>query len=124
MQVFGLRLGKSTPGADPARIFTLEELEDELGAALMESDPAMSQLYVHTIRPPLGKGWRVSRHFQVAVRLAEYPFSQVSLGTAQLLTATRDHLVTKTLQSRSCHQQSWMKFFGADSRGRFAISVS
>lgn len=34
MQVFDLRVGKSRPGADPGHVFTLDELQDELGAAL------------------------------------------------------------------------------------------
>lgn len=43
-----LRLGKARPGVNPAYDFTLEELGYDLGAALMRSGPAMSQLYVNT----------------------------------------------------------------------------
>lgn len=61
MQVFGLQVGKSRPGVQPCRDFTLEELEDDLGSALMEKDPILSQLYIYRTPPPLGKGWRVTK---------------------------------------------------------------
>lgn len=73
MQVFNLQLGKARPGADPTYDFTLEELEDELGEALMQSEPAMSQFYVHTSQPPWGKGWRFGRQSRFANRLDSNP---------------------------------------------------
>lgn len=61
-QIFGLRLGLSSPTADPRRNFTLDELEDELGEALLVADPVLSQGFVHTDASiELGKRWRVSR---------------------------------------------------------------
>lgn len=60
MQVFDLRVGKSRPGADPGHAFTLDELQDELGAALMTKDPVLSQLHIYQSPTALGKGWRVN----------------------------------------------------------------
>lgn len=67
MQVFGLRLGKSRPGARTDDSYTLEDLEDELGVALMTNDPMLSQLHVYQTTPPIGKGWRVTRESRSAV---------------------------------------------------------
>lgn len=60
MQIFDLQLGKSSPTADPTHHFTLDELEDELGAALLEKYPVMSQMHTHTSRSTPGKAWRLS----------------------------------------------------------------
>lgn len=61
MQCFDLRVGKSRPGASPDLALTLDQLEDELGAALMKKNPVMSQLHVYETTPPLGKGWRLTK---------------------------------------------------------------
>lgn len=66
MQVFDLRLGKSRPGADPGHDYTLDELQDELGAALMTKDPVLSQLHIYQSPTALGKGWRVNEHSRPA----------------------------------------------------------
>lgn len=60
MQVFGFRLGLSADNADPQHEFSLSELEDEFGVALLDKFPVLSQLYVFTDRPSLGKGWHLS----------------------------------------------------------------
>ena len=60
MQVFEFRLGNSAPDAEH-RSFSLEELNDQLGEALLERDPVMSQMYVYQRRVKLGKGWRLNR---------------------------------------------------------------
>jgi hypothetical protein len=65
MQVFGFQLGKSAPGVDPHRHFKLPELEDQLGAALLEKYPVMSQLHIHNLPPTPGKGWRIGSHSSI-----------------------------------------------------------
>lgn len=70
MQVFSLRLGKSRPGAKVDDSYTLEDLEDELGIALMTKDPMLSQLHVYQTTPPVGKGWRVTQESRSAVNQA------------------------------------------------------
>ena len=62
MQVFDLQLGKSNPSADPTRQYTLSELEDELGQALLERYPVMSQMHCHASQPKSGKAWRMGHH--------------------------------------------------------------
>lgn len=63
MQIFGLQLGKSRPGTPTGRgdPFTLPELEDELGAALLHHYPVLSQLHVHARDAGAGRGWRQGR---------------------------------------------------------------
>ncbi|KAK2591456.1 hypothetical protein QQS21_010865 [Conoideocrella luteorostrata] len=61
MQVFDLKLGKSRPGAPTNKQFSLSDLEDELGQALMENYPVLSQMLVHTRSPPYRKAWRLDQ---------------------------------------------------------------
>lgn len=70
MQVLGLRLGNSRPGAKSDDSYTLENLEDELGVALMTKDPMLSQLHVYQTTLPVGKGWRVTQESRSAVHQA------------------------------------------------------
>lgn len=69
MQAFNFRLGKSRRNEDPAKEFTLLELEEELGKELLRQYPIISQLHVFMQRPDPGQGWRVSRSSQVAYAL-------------------------------------------------------
>lgn len=62
MQVLELQLVKSNPSADPNRHFTLNELEDELGQALLKKYPVMSQLHCHASQPEAGKAWHIVHH--------------------------------------------------------------
>ncbi|KAL4908412.1 hypothetical protein BDW74DRAFT_175094 [Aspergillus multicolor] len=61
MQVWGFALGKSAPKSDPTRIWTLPELETELGKALLEEYPIESHLHVRLSPSKPGEAWRVSR---------------------------------------------------------------
>lgn len=63
MQIFDLKLGKTKPGTPTGRgdPFTLPELEDELGAALLHHYPVLSQLHVHARDAGAGRGWRQGR---------------------------------------------------------------
>ena len=61
MQIFDLKLGSSSPNADENQSFSLEELNDQLGMALMQRDPVLSQMHIFTTSVPPGKGWRFTR---------------------------------------------------------------
>lgn len=61
MQVFELQLGNSAPGIDENRAFSLEELNDQLGAALLVKDPILSQMYIYQGKVEPRKGWRLAR---------------------------------------------------------------
>ena len=50
MQTFDLRLGTTSEGAENQK-FTLVELEDQLGAALIKKWPIRSQFHIHTKAP-------------------------------------------------------------------------
>ncbi|KAI0548225.1 hypothetical protein F4679DRAFT_551677 [Xylaria curta] len=69
MQVFDLRVGKSRPGADVQRDFSLEELEDELGAELNAADPMLGQMHVYASQPIPGKGWRIGPESRAATSI-------------------------------------------------------
>lgn len=59
MQIFEFRLGSAAEGVEH-KSFTLLELEDQLGAALLEKWPIKSQLHIHTKPATYGRSWRVS----------------------------------------------------------------
>lgn len=66
MQIFEFRLGESNPHAESDAVFTLADLEDELGLALMQLSPILSQAFRHVVWPrDRGKNWRVSAHSTV-----------------------------------------------------------
>ncbi|KAI1157389.1 hypothetical protein F5B18DRAFT_209421 [Nemania serpens] len=60
MQVMGhdFRVGRAA-SPDSDLVFTPEELEEEFGGAILLRYPVLSQMYVHTIPPAMGKSWRV-----------------------------------------------------------------
>ncbi len=60
MQVFNLRLGESSPSAIPGKTYSLSELEDELGSALLQMYPISSQLMKQDRSCSPRKAWRVS----------------------------------------------------------------
>lgn len=47
MQIFGFQLGNSAPDVDANCTLSLEELNDQLGASLMEKDPGASQMHIY-----------------------------------------------------------------------------
>ena len=102
MQVFDLRLGKSRPGVDSARQFRLEELEDELGIALMTSYPVVSQLFVYNEAPAPGKGWRMGPTARIAYYLKEgvYEDTKDPVNSCVNLTQLSTELVGSTLWGR------------------------
>jgi hypothetical protein len=63
MQIFDLQLGQS---AQPDRQdFSLEELEDQLGEALLDKYRLLSQLFVHHKAAEPGKCWRIGQHSEM-----------------------------------------------------------
>ncbi|KAF2122731.1 hypothetical protein BDV96DRAFT_561283, partial [Lophiotrema nucula] len=69
-QIFGFRLGKSSVSAQPGVNFTLEDLEDELGEALMVSKPVLSQLHVFKEPIPESRRWRFHTCSRVATNVS------------------------------------------------------
>lgn len=67
MQIFGdqFKVGETTGQARPDQKYTLDELQDELGDLLLRNHPALSQLHVHQVHPPPGKGWRIGMYSTV-----------------------------------------------------------
>jgi len=64
MQVFNLRLGKSALDSEK-REYPIEELEDQLGEALLKQYPISSQLIVQNKNCPLNKAWRINREISL-----------------------------------------------------------
>ncbi|KAI1523948.1 hypothetical protein PtrSN002B_011346, partial [Pyrenophora tritici-repentis] len=63
-QIFDLRLGETNP-CNKRTSYAPEQLEDELGEALMRDRPVMSQNFVHTSATlSIGKRWRLSIHLE------------------------------------------------------------
>jgi hypothetical protein len=60
MQVYDLQLGKSSPSHQKGTTYTLESLEDQLGAAIIEKYPIASQLIIQSEDCPNNKAWRVN----------------------------------------------------------------
>lgn len=59
-QIFEFRLGKSALNVQSGCSFTVAELEDQLGEALMTKYPVLSQFHVFTEHVPREKRWRVN----------------------------------------------------------------
>lgn len=59
MQVFDFQLGIFAPGIDDNTRFSLEQLNDQLGTALMEKDPTMSQMHIFQSKIATGQAWRL-----------------------------------------------------------------
>lgn len=64
-QIFKFRLGKSSLDADPTPIFSLAELEDQLGQEMLKRYPTMSQLHTYTEPARFGKGWLIDQKSKV-----------------------------------------------------------
>jgi hypothetical protein len=60
MQVFNCKVGKSTDNSSEVRPYSIEELEDQLGAEILLRYPALSQLHVHESPVEVGRSWRFS----------------------------------------------------------------
>lgn len=61
MQVFRFRLGESASDAQASTAYTLEDLEIQLGTALIQKYNFLSQMHVHRHLVTGGQAWRVSK---------------------------------------------------------------
>ncbi|KAI0179930.1 hypothetical protein GGR52DRAFT_219458 [Hypoxylon sp. FL1284] len=68
MQIFDLQLGNSSPEHQPGRMYSLEDLRDQLGAELMRKYPITSQLVMQGPDCSLNKAWRVNN----SINLSDY----------------------------------------------------
>lgn len=62
MQVFGLKLGKSS---SPGLSFSLAQLEVQFAAAINKKSPVWAQLYVHGAEQPAGRHWCISQSSRI-----------------------------------------------------------
>jgi hypothetical protein len=86
MQIFDFQLGKSSPEAITGHKYSLDELSDQLGEALLLKYPILSQLHIHTSPVKNGKAWRFS-HSSVVPEHARLFFRNMqSQGEADHLT--------------------------------------
>lgn len=105
MQTFEIHLGTSVEGAEN-QIFTLVELEDQLGAALMEKWPIRSQFHIHTKAAALGKSWRISE-------TSGFPEVSLEYETERSHADTDDWDIAQCLLStKKIHDMTWGHFTG------------
>ena len=126
MQVWGFQLGEAATGtrgkeddgaigggeqAGSAREWTLEDLETELGRALLRDFPAESQLQVHAAAPEGRQSWRISARSTTPL----HPFSftasghlsgKVDMGSTELGVRRADGVVYGYFKGRSCAFES------------------
>ncbi|KAI0190579.1 hypothetical protein F4808DRAFT_401805 [Astrocystis sublimbata] len=60
-QIFNARVGITAAGADHRKVWSLEQLEIQLGSHLLYEHPVLSQMHVFTAPATLGSAWLVSR---------------------------------------------------------------
>ncbi|KAF2727372.1 hypothetical protein EJ04DRAFT_595238 [Polyplosphaeria fusca] len=68
MQIFDVSVGRSATGAESGHEYTLLELEEQLGTAILLKHPILSQLHVHTVPVDMGTAWRFSQRSTVPER--------------------------------------------------------
>ncbi|KAK8103581.1 uncharacterized protein PG998_010614 [Apiospora kogelbergensis] len=85
MQIYDLKLGKSSPFYRGDRNYTLEELKDQLAAALITKYPVASQLIIQSKGCPEWKAWRVNS----AMSLPEEAFIHWKLSVSRQQQAGR-----------------------------------
>ena len=81
-----LRLAISREDVDPRREYTLAELEDESGAALIERYLILIQIHVYLSPPELGKGWCVRGNPAVPMIASVAIYLDGIVETASMLT--------------------------------------
>ncbi|KAF2252729.1 hypothetical protein BU26DRAFT_501041 [Trematosphaeria pertusa] len=116
-QVFDFRLGRTNPSSDPNRSYTLEELEDELGKKLLETWPSMSQLFVHSMIPSIGRGWHMTN--ESVIPSFGHNGRQVPSGflrACRLLTADHNGATWGFVKGLSCTfgrmKDAWRELYG------------
>jgi hypothetical protein len=113
-QIFELRLGTTNPDNKSAS-YTLEQLENQLGDALMSENPVLSQNFVHTnSNLPIGKRWRLSRNLENPTMSLHYdtPWSHsIYQPRCKLSTKQNGDVLCGWFEGRVCDfallQQAW-----------------
>ena len=121
MQVWGFQLGEAAgsprgggddeqAGSAP-REWTLEDLETELGRALLRDFPVESQLQVHAAAPEGRQSWRVSARSTTPLHPLSFTASghlsgKVDRGSTELGVRRAGHIVYGYFRGRSCAFES------------------
>jgi hypothetical protein len=133
MQVFGsdFKVGNAKNDVDHERIYSLSELEDELGAAILTSYPILSQMHVYLAAPDLSKGWCVRGNSavpsivergdmfgwdcgnRVETNIPITSQSLCELSTRELGSQVWGHLLGKACDFRAL-QTAWLKVDQSD----------
>lgn len=112
MQIFDLRLGKSAPHADPEGHWTLSELETQLGMALIEKYPLLSQLHVHNEIVHNRQAWRMTTESVVPAwgseLLFHYPRGNINHLAATLAVKRVCGSLFGYFEGRSCDFASFI----------------
>lgn len=121
MQVFDFRLGKSAENASPDMIYTLPELEDQFGEALLLKNATASQLYFNTDITPLGKGWRIRQTSRIPEFGNRFGCSLFRSDWKQLCSLSIREIGKQKwgwIEGSVCDmkrlQQSWLRVYGED----------
>ncbi|KAJ4176197.1 hypothetical protein NW767_015526 [Fusarium falciforme] len=77
MQVFGLRLGESSPNHIPGKTYSLSELEDQLASELLRMYPISSQLFIQDRACPPRRAWRINANMTM-MRFSELLWRQMT----------------------------------------------
>lgn len=142
MQIFGdsYKVGEAAGPDSPRTVsvhqYTLLELQDELGALLLQQNPVLSQMHVHLEPPEFGKGWRVGTVSAIPY-FASHPENYASetgdmtntrvgdnVAVCKLSTTrAEDGLLWGYLSGRACPfdtlQKAWRRQFYSASNKRF-----
>ncbi|KIW63922.1 hypothetical protein PV04_08886 [Phialophora macrospora] len=119
-QIFNLRLGKTAPGWR-GRVYSLEELEDDLAKQLLAHYPVQSQMHVFTKAAAFATAWRlnVSSAFPkmnepyspgvASARIADEDRRQVVKPTCKLWTEERGGILWGRFHGKACKFDFWTK---------------
>ncbi|KAK7704005.1 hypothetical protein SLS57_010659 [Botryosphaeria dothidea] len=119
MQIFGFKLGKSRPGAPSGDDqYTLLQLEDELGAALLHHYPVLSQLHIHSRDTETRRGWRPGQWSKpITIEPFEFHDFQNPLNACQLWTELIDDDLVGAFHGSCCtleYFRDWWKWAQAN----------
>lgn len=112
MQVYDLKLGKSSPRHKAGTEYSLEDLEDQLGAEILAKFPIASQLVVQSGNCPSGKAWRVNSDMIVPPVALTYWKKMVSRSIDALGSSPSARLVAERNPSTGA---LWVRFNGCTS---------
>jgi hypothetical protein len=110
MQIWGFQLGKAAPGTALQAEWTVEELAQQLGQALLEQYPIESQLQVHLVRVLGRQAWRPSRSSAAAphnLKLSKSGHLEGIIDRASSNTGVRGRLMVPFMHiSKARHVRS------------------